>query len=108
MWKLRFELSAEGKKRIFDEFIPLLHDTKHEVLGELDNNSWYLVYIGTKTKARGQGHAKALVEDVKKQVSQSRELCECLTLQQRPSSVTIKKPTHAKLIGGYDRPHNLP
>ena len=69
MWKLRWALSAEGKKRLFDEFIPLLHDTKHEVLQEEDNNSWYLVYIGTKIGSRGHGFARALAEEIKKQVS---------------------------------------
>ena len=73
MWRLKWALSAEGKKRLFDEFIPLLHDTKHEVMQEEDENSWYLVYIGTKTGSRGRGYARALAEDIKKQVSQIEE-----------------------------------
>ena len=74
MWRLKWALSAEGKKRLFDEFIPLLHDSKHEVLQEEDNNSWYLVYIGTKVESRGHGFARALAEDIKNQVSQIKKL----------------------------------
>lgn len=67
---LNYRLSKEGKKRFFSEFLPLLHDTKHEVLGKEDDvNSWYLVYIGTKTASRGKGYAKALIEHTTKQVS---------------------------------------
>ena len=64
MWRLRFQLSTEGKTRFFDEFLPLLHDTKAEVLGKRDDKAWYLVYIGTKESARGKGLAKACIEEV--------------------------------------------
>ena len=73
LWRLRFELSTEGRKRFFDEFMPLLHDTKHEVLGPLDDNSWYLVYIGAKSESRGKGYARALVDDIKKRVSHAKD-----------------------------------
>jgi len=70
MWRFRYKLSSEARKRFFTEFLPLLHDTKHEVLGKKeDPNSWYLVYIGTKTTARGKGYAKTLIEHTTKQVS---------------------------------------
>ena len=69
LYTLSWKLSKEGKKRFFKEFLPLLHDTKHEVLGKDDDNSWYLVYIGTKTNSRGKGYAKALIEHTTKQVS---------------------------------------
>ena len=36
--------------------------TKEEVLQERDDQSLYLVYIGTKPSARGQGYARALIE----------------------------------------------
>lgn len=78
MWRLGWDLTAEGKKRFFDEFLPLLHETKHEVLGPLDNDSWYLVYIGTKAKARGKGYARMLIEHVTKQVSPCGHLPEVL------------------------------
>ena len=70
MLGLKWKLSDEGKKRFFTEFLPLLHDTKQEVLGKDDNDSWYLVYIGTKTASRGKGFAKALIEHTTRQVNQ--------------------------------------
>lgn len=75
MWRLQygFKFSPEGYKRYFREFMPLLHETKHEVLGDLEDESWYLVYIGTKPKARGKGYARALIESV------TREVSKCLT-----------------------------
>lgn len=68
MWRLRFGLSSEGKKRFFTEFLPLLHDTKAATLGARDDDSWYLVYLGTKKSARGQGLARKVVEKVTKMV----------------------------------------
>ncbi|MCJ1283259.1 hypothetical protein MMC26_002587 [Xylographa opegraphella] len=64
MWRLHYRLSAEGKTRFFKEFLPLLHDTKAKVLGARDDDAWYLVYIGTKTRARGKGYARKLIEYV--------------------------------------------
>ena len=68
MYALNWKLSKEGKKRLFDEFLPLLHDTKRRILGKDDDNSWYLVYIGTKPCSRGKGYAKSLIEYTTKQV----------------------------------------
>jgi ribosomal protein S18 acetylase RimI-like enzyme len=62
MWRLWYKLSGEGKKRFYNEFLPLLHDTKHEVMGERDDNSYYLVYLGSKPSARGKGYARKLIE----------------------------------------------
>jgi len=62
MWRLFYKLSHEGKQRFYGEFLPLLHNTKHEVLGQRDDDSYYLVYIGTKPSARGKGYAKKLIE----------------------------------------------
>lgn len=67
MYGLNWKLSREGKKRFFDEFVPLMHDTKHRVLGPDDDNSWYLVYIGTRPGSRGKGYAKSLIEYTTKQ-----------------------------------------
>ncbi|KAF8463508.1 hypothetical protein BDZ91DRAFT_620724, partial [Kalaharituber pfeilii] len=64
MWKLWFKLSSEGRKRWFDEFLPKLHDTKEEVMGDRDPNSWYLVYIGVIPEAQGRGYSRKLVEHV--------------------------------------------
>ena len=69
MWRLNYKLSTEGKRRFFGEFLPLLHDTKAEVMGARDDDSWYLVYIGTKVESRGKGYARKLIEHVTKTVS---------------------------------------
>uniref|UniRef100_A0A060TDB2 ARAD1D42020p n=1 Tax=Blastobotrys adeninivorans TaxID=409370 RepID=A0A060TDB2_BLAAD len=63
-WRLNFKLGKEGKTRYFTEFLPLLHDTKHEVLGEFDDKSWYLVYVGCRASARGKGYGSALIRYV--------------------------------------------
>jgi ribosomal protein S18 acetylase RimI-like enzyme len=68
MWRLKFQLSTEGKKRFFEEFLPLLHKTKEEVLGARDDESWYLVYIGTRPESRGKGYARKLIEHVTNKV----------------------------------------
>ncbi|KAF2736178.1 hypothetical protein EJ04DRAFT_490466 [Polyplosphaeria fusca] len=74
MWRLNYRLSAEGKRRFFNEFLPLLHDTKHAALGEHDDDSWYLVYIGTKPQARGKGYCRKLIEHVTKQADRDGRL----------------------------------
>jgi len=66
MWRLNYRLSPEGKRRFFDEFLPLLHDTMHTTLGEREGEAWYLVYLGTKPAGRGKGHARKLIEHVTK------------------------------------------
>jgi ribosomal protein S18 acetylase RimI-like enzyme len=71
MWRLKFQLSAEGNKRFFDEFLPLLHQTKEEVMGDRDDESWYLVYIGTRPESRGKGYARKLIEHITKKVGLS-------------------------------------
>jgi len=68
MWRLYFTMSSEGRKRYFDEVLPLLHDTKHEVLGERDADAWYLVFLGTKPNSQGRGYAQRLLGDVMKRV----------------------------------------
>ncbi len=68
MWRLYYKLSAEGKKRFYNEFLPLLHDTKHNIMGERDDDSYYLVYLGSKLSARGKGYARTLIEHMTKQV----------------------------------------
>ncbi|MCJ1473082.1 hypothetical protein MMC13_001732 [Lambiella insularis] len=72
MWRLRYQLSKEGKARFFDEFMPLLHATKGEVLAERDDQSWYLVYLGTRDAARGKGYARQLMEWGTKQADRMR------------------------------------
>ncbi|KAF6809769.1 putative n-acetyltransferase [Colletotrichum sojae] len=61
MWRLNYQLTAEGRRRYYDELLPLLHDTKAEVMGERDNDCYYLVYLGTKPNARGKGYARKLL-----------------------------------------------
>ena len=72
---LRWKFSKEGRIRFYDEFLPLLHNIKHEVLGEDDPHAWYLVYIGTKTNSRGKGYAKALIEYTTKQADAENRIC---------------------------------
>lgn len=67
LWRLNYQLSKEGRKRFFDEFFPLLHDTKLQVMRERDEHSWYLVYIGTRPCGRGKGYARKVIEYVTKQ-----------------------------------------
>ncbi|TVY35904.1 putative N-acetyltransferase [Lachnellula occidentalis] len=62
LWRLYYKLSAEGKTRFFEEFFPLLHDTKQDVMGERDDDSYYLVYLGSKPSARGKGYARKLIQ----------------------------------------------
>ena len=64
-----YMLSSEGRKRYFDELLPLLHRTKLEVMGPRDDDCYYLVYLGTKPKARGRGYARKLIEDMVRVVS---------------------------------------
>jgi len=69
MWRLYYKLSTESKVRFYKEFLPLLHDTKAEIMGERDDDSYYLVYLGSKPSARGKGYAKMLIEHMTAQVS---------------------------------------
>jgi hypothetical protein len=63
-WRLHYKLSAEGHTRFYTEFIPLMHDTLDDVLGPRAHDCYYLVYLGSKTSARGKGYARKLIEDV--------------------------------------------
>lgn len=69
LWRMYYMLSVEGRKRYFDELLPLLHRTKIEVMGPRDADCYYLVYLGTKPKARGRGYARKLIEDMTRVVS---------------------------------------
>jgi len=75
MWRLNYRLSAQGKQRFFNEFLPLLHATKESILGPRDDESWYLVYIGTKAGSRGRGYARKLVEHVTKRADEEGRAC---------------------------------
>lgn len=72
---LRWKFSKEGRIRFYDEFLPLLHDIKREVLGEDDPHAWYLVYLGTKPRSRGKGYAKAAIEYTTKQADAQNRIC---------------------------------
>lgn len=69
LWRLYYQLSSEGRTRFFTEFFPLLHATKHEVMGERDGDSYYLVYLGSKPSARGKGYARKLIGHMVDKVS---------------------------------------
>ncbi|KAK6828597.1 cyclopropane-fatty-acyl-phospholipid synthase [Apiospora arundinis] len=64
MWRLYWQLSPEGRRRYYGELLPLLHDTKHDVMGDRDEDCYYLVYLGTKPSGRGRGYATKLIEDM--------------------------------------------
>ncbi|KAI0132489.1 acetyltransferase [Xylariales sp. AK1849] len=64
MWRLYYQLSVEGKKRYYNELLPLLHDTKLEIMGERDDDCYYLVYLGTKPSGQGRGYARKLIEQM--------------------------------------------
>ena len=86
MWRLSWKLSREGRTRFFDEFLPLLSRSKQEVLGERDDNSWYLNYVGTRAGARGKGYARKLIEYVTRMVCPARSRSSwCATDFYRPT-----------------------
>ncbi|KAI2637127.1 hypothetical protein GGS26DRAFT_588675 [Hypomontagnella submonticulosa] len=63
MWRLYYQLSAEGRKRYYNELLPVLHNTKVETMGDRDNETYYLVYLGTKPSGQRRGYARKLIED---------------------------------------------
>ncbi|KAF3044504.1 hypothetical protein E8E11_006030 [Didymella keratinophila] len=75
MWRLNYRLSAEGKRRFFNEFFPLLHDTMHATLGDRELETWYLVYLGTRPAGRGKGHARKLITHVTKMADREGRAC---------------------------------
>ncbi|KAK8052106.1 hypothetical protein PG993_003491 [Apiospora rasikravindrae] len=64
MWRLYWQLSPEGRRRYYGELLPLLHDTKRDIMGDRDDDCYYLVYLGTKPSGRGRGYATKLIEDM--------------------------------------------
>lgn len=75
LWRLNYRLSPEGKRRFFNEFFPLLHDTMHATLGERELETWYLVYLGTRPAGRGKGHARKLIEHVTRMADREGRAC---------------------------------
>jgi len=76
MWRLNYQLSAEGKTRFFSEFLPLLNETKLQVLGrEKDADSYYLVYLGARESARGKGLARKAIEYISRKADAESRLC---------------------------------
>ena len=67
--------TPEGRSRFFSEFLPLLGDSKAQVMGSRDADSWYLVYIGTKSSARGKGYAKRLITHVTNLADEEGKAC---------------------------------
>ncbi|KAI0447590.1 hypothetical protein F4803DRAFT_269806 [Xylaria telfairii] len=62
MWRLYYQLSAEGRRRYYNELLPVLHQTKDEVMGDRDDNYYYLVYLGTKPSGQRRGYARKLID----------------------------------------------
>ena len=99
LWRLNYQLSKEGRKRFFDEFFPLLHDTKAQVLGTRDDESWYLVYIGTRPSGRGKGYARKVIQYVTKQAD----------AEGRASYLESSHPVNRKIYGkmGFELVKNI-
>lgn len=96
MWRLYLQLSAEGRQRYFNELMPLLHDTKAEVLSEREHDAYYLVYLGTKPHARGRGYARKLLQTMIERVRVDEHLVtrgEIAPL--RPQELTCHLPLQA-------------
>ncbi|KAF5664078.1 hypothetical protein FHETE_7243 [Fusarium heterosporum] len=64
MWKLNYQLSAEGRRRYYNEMLPVLDQTKEDIMGKRNKECYYLVYIGTKPNAQGRGYAGKLIRDM--------------------------------------------
>ncbi|KAJ8112437.1 hypothetical protein ONZ43_g5398 [Nemania bipapillata] len=62
MWRLYYQLSAEGRRRYYSELLPVLHQTKHEVMGDRDDDCYYLVYLGTKPSGQRRGYGRKLID----------------------------------------------
>ncbi|KAI9797121.1 MAG: hypothetical protein M1833_005636 [Piccolia ochrophora] len=75
MWSMYFKLSPEGRRRFYSEFLPLLHETKSNVLAERDNDAYYLVYIGTRPQDEGKGYGKALIEHITQRADAENRAC---------------------------------
>ncbi|KAF5092417.1 hypothetical protein D0Z03_002866 [Geotrichum reessii] len=86
MWRLYYQFGTESKQRYFNEFLPKLHDAKAKVMGDRDENSWYLIYIGTVPSARGKGYSRKLVEYVTDIADRAGQACylESSTAQNLP------------------------
>ena len=99
MWRLNYLFSREGKKRFFDEFLPLLHDTKAQVMTDRDDSSWYLVYLGTRPSGRGKGYARSVVEYVTNMADADGKACYL------ESSNVVNRKIYAKL--GFELKKNI-
>ncbi|KAF2968447.1 hypothetical protein GQX73_g5148 [Xylaria multiplex] len=64
MWRLYYQLSAEGRRRYYNELLPVLHHTKQEVMGDRDDDCYYLVYLGTKPSGQRRGYARKLIDQM--------------------------------------------
>lgn len=71
MWRLYYQLSAEGRRRYYSELLPVLHQTKHEVMGDRDDDCYYLVYLGTKPSGQRRGYGRKLIDHMAAKVRHS-------------------------------------
>lgn len=64
LWRLYFQLSTECRRRYYTELLPLLEHTKLDVMAQrgVADDSYYLLYLGTKPGARCRGYARKLLE----------------------------------------------
>lgn len=64
MWRLYYQLSADGRKRYYNELLPVLHKAKVETMGDRDSECYYLVYLGTKPSGQRRGYGRKLIEQM--------------------------------------------
>ncbi|KAI1377736.1 hypothetical protein F4677DRAFT_444322 [Hypoxylon crocopeplum] len=64
MWRLYYQLSAEGRRRYYRELLPVLHNTMVETMGDRSDDCYYLVYLGTKPSGQRRGYGRKLIEQM--------------------------------------------
>ncbi|KAI1760867.1 hypothetical protein GGR53DRAFT_60871 [Hypoxylon sp. FL1150] len=64
MWRLYYQLSADGRKRYYNELLPVLHQAKVDTMGDRDSECYYLVYLGTKPSGQRRGYGRKLIEQM--------------------------------------------
>lgn len=74
---LRFEylIGSNGRAFYNNSFVNFLKTQKKEILGNDNDNSWYLSIIGTKLSSRGKGYSRELIEPIVKIADSNGQKC---------------------------------